>query len=618
MNRENEIQKKLKEISERARPRTTFAEDEVSMSLTRKSQRNVYDVLNLPNLNLAGKVEISIADSLMAMGPDACKDRDLVKLLKEEFKDTFCHEYGNIVRAWRERGDNLIAYVENGQIESKILESRGILITKLRIYMRIKPLIEEGSIDYRYYRIKVSLDYHLSLEIAAMQLGKLWNAWEIIIGDSEIGDDGTITVIAWLDSEEALRNLGKTITVLGFTCHISHPYLYECSLCKGRGHWENKCAIIKTTRENLAMISYQVERLGRERSKTIIAYNCYVQKKLQCLITEVTTNRDELNFRFQRMGEKGDKVTIRIEDEDESISLVRYIQKQGLENFALMESSASNRLKGIPRGNILNATEVLIWLWTKKYEGDLAIRKRKHSESTWTTDDGAKGSVARYRQPTLKEYFEEESESSVINRESLKIVHINICGLINKGEVIQDLIYRRDADIIGVCETHIDNSITAPKIEGCIWHGVNGNRRKKGVGFYVKQGLGAIPFKSDQQESPNEGRIVSLKFKDLVVIEAYAPVECKPVEMRKEFFQFLVSLVAKARVESNKIVILGDFNAHVTGFPSSETNSNGKLLLSLVKSTKLKLLPFDNITYLGRHGGTSCVDYVLATMPQRL
>ena len=68
MNRENEIQKKLKEISKRASPRTTFAEDEVSMTLTRKSQRNVYDVLNLPNFNLAGKVEISITDSLMTRG----------------------------------------------------------------------------------------------------------------------------------------------------------------------------------------------------------------------------------------------------------------------------------------------------------------------------------------------------------------------------------------------------------------------------------------------------------------------------------------------------------------------------------------------------------------------
>ena len=68
MNRENEIQKKLKEISKRASPRTTFAEDEVSMTLTRKSQRNAYDVLNLPNFNLAGKVEISITDSLMARG----------------------------------------------------------------------------------------------------------------------------------------------------------------------------------------------------------------------------------------------------------------------------------------------------------------------------------------------------------------------------------------------------------------------------------------------------------------------------------------------------------------------------------------------------------------------
>ena len=78
-------------------------------------------MLNLLNLNLAGKVEISIKNSLMAMGPDACKDRDLIKLLKEEFKDTFCREYGNIVRAWRERGDNLIAYVENRHIESKKL-----------------------------------------------------------------------------------------------------------------------------------------------------------------------------------------------------------------------------------------------------------------------------------------------------------------------------------------------------------------------------------------------------------------------------------------------------------------------------------------------------------------
>ena len=169
------------------------------------------------------------------------------------------------MKAWRERGDNLIAYVENSHIESKILESRGVLITKLRTYMRIKPLIEEGSIDHRYYRIKVSLDYHLSLEIAATQLGKLWNAWEIIIGDSEIGDDGTITVIAWLDSEESIRNLGRTVSVLGFTCHISHPYLYECALCKERGHWENKCAAIKTTRENLIMISEQVENLGREK-----------------------------------------------------------------------------------------------------------------------------------------------------------------------------------------------------------------------------------------------------------------------------------------------------------------------------------------------------------------
>ena len=60
--------KKSLKRSQKGKSKNYIAEDEVSMTLTRKSQRNAYDVLNLPNFNLAGKVEISITDSLMARG----------------------------------------------------------------------------------------------------------------------------------------------------------------------------------------------------------------------------------------------------------------------------------------------------------------------------------------------------------------------------------------------------------------------------------------------------------------------------------------------------------------------------------------------------------------------
>ena len=61
---------------------------------------------------------------------------------------------------------------------------------------------------------------------------------------------------------------------------------------------------------------------------------------------------------------------------------------------------------------------------------------------------------------------------------------------------------------------------------------------------------------------------------------------------------------------------MGDFNAHIKGHQSEETNSNGKLMKNLVKENGLEIVNLSNITFLGRHGRPTCIDYI--TLPSHL
>ncbi|CAG9311387.1 unnamed protein product [Blepharisma stoltei] len=65
---------------------------------------------------------------------------------------------------------NLIMYVDKKD-ENQILIDRALYINN-RVYMRLRPVIEKGIIDPRYYRIKINLDYRLSTELAIIDLEK--------------------------------------------------------------------------------------------------------------------------------------------------------------------------------------------------------------------------------------------------------------------------------------------------------------------------------------------------------------------------------------------------------------------------------------------------------------
>lgn len=58
-----------------------------------------------------------------------------------------------------------IVYLRSRDVGEKVL-NEGICFVANSFAVRIKPLIEEGTLDYRYYRIKINLDYQLQVGIA--------------------------------------------------------------------------------------------------------------------------------------------------------------------------------------------------------------------------------------------------------------------------------------------------------------------------------------------------------------------------------------------------------------------------------------------------------------------
>ena len=142
-----------------------------------------------------GKVEICIREYLRELEREACGDRDFIEDLKAEFIDWFEKTYRSHIAAWRNRGENLIAYVETKEKAEEILGKRGQIMWGGG-YLRFRPALDKGEIDHRYYKIRVSLDYRLPVDLAIVELEKCWALWEVVICDSKTGDDGTLIVYA--------------------------------------------------------------------------------------------------------------------------------------------------------------------------------------------------------------------------------------------------------------------------------------------------------------------------------------------------------------------------------------------------------------------------------------
>lgn len=189
-------------------------------------------------------------------------------------------------------------------------------------------------------------------------------------------------------------------------------------------------------------------------------------------------------------------------------------------------------------------------------------------------------------------------------------MHLNTCGLWHKSEEIKQLLEENRIDILGVSETYLGTNDQAPKIRGYKWYGDNGTRKERGVGIYIKERIYET-VKIATEDS--EGRITAINCQGLTILETYSPVDCSSKEVKENYHRNLTTLLAKIMTKTNKVILMGDFNAHITGFASEKTNSNGKMLLNTINATGMILLEINEFTFLGRNGRPTCIDYFAIT-----
>lgn len=83
-----------------------------------------------------------------------------------------------------------------------------------------------------------------------------------------------------------------------------------------------------------------------------------MQIKLECLITQITSNNDNLGFLIQRKGKRNEQKLLHTGKRNDLIVIFEYLHELHIKNFAVILENAST-LKFIPR-DVINETEYLL------------------------------------------------------------------------------------------------------------------------------------------------------------------------------------------------------------------------------------------------------------------
>ncbi|CAG9330313.1 unnamed protein product [Blepharisma stoltei] len=127
------------------------------------------------------------------------------------------------------------------------------------------------------------------------------------------------------------------------------------------------------------------------------------------------------------------------------------------------------------------------------------------------------------------------------------------------------MLREEDADILGVCETHLDSiGNSRVVVAGYQWFGNGCSESQCGVGFLVKRGMKCKIIKNKHVK--DEGRCILIEIEGKLIMEAYAPVECASAPKRDSFFDDMAEEIAAISVMDRSLIIVGDWNAHIEGF----------------------------------------------------
>ena len=115
-----------------------------------------------------------------------------------------------------------------------------------------------------------------------------------------------------------------------------------------------------------------------------------------------------------------------------------------------------------------------------------------------------------------------------------------------------------------------------------------------------------------QRTKSKRDRFTTVAAQNWIIIEAYAPVEWKEEQEREEFYEDLNLIIeeCKQAYPQNTTIVMGDMNAHISGYYGDETNENGRLLLKTWKEQALAIAPFQGPTF-ERGECRTAVDYIL-------
>ena len=169
--------------------------------------------------------------------------------------------------------------------------------------------------------------------------------------------------------------------------------------------------------------------------------------------------------------------------------------------------------------------------------------------------------------------------------ENLKIGHLNINGLVNKLLEVQLLLEVVNFDILGITETHLNESVTGNWIRIPSFHLVRNDRDNHGgsVSIYYKESLLAHQVTTwDHPYLEATWFNVTMRSQSFLVGCIYRPPSgCS-------FFDVFTNRITEISMKRNNIILVGDFNCDTT--PSLDSNDShfGKRFKRILCSFGLK------------------------------
>lgn len=158
-----------------------------------------------------------------------------------------------------------------------------------------------------------------------------------------------------------------------------------------------------------------------------------------------------------------------------------------------------------------------------------------------------------------------------------------------------------DIDIAALCETRISESGSLNDMDYTFfWSGrPNGEKREAGVGFAMRRNIASMMIETPL---PISDRIMSMRLpltknNSATFISVYAPTLTNPDDKKEEFYNLLAETLRRVP-RTDKLILMGDFNARIGSdynkWPSvlgkygiGKCNSNGELLLAMCSEFEL-------------------------------